>query len=114
MDTPDQSEALRVQLFLPFPILCDVGRRVVREWGIYNSREKGGIAEPAVFIVDASRVVRYAAVGTVVTRVPPAELVAVLRKVGEVVPIRAKVYVPVLSDWVRAIRNYVRRVLRGL
>ena len=60
VDAPDESEALRVHLSLPFPILCDTERRVVRDWGIYNSREKGGIAQPAVFIIDPSQVVRYA------------------------------------------------------
>ena len=79
VDAPDKSEALRVHLSLPFPILCDTERRVVRDWGIYNSREKGGIAKPAVFIIDPSQVVRYAAVDTVVRRVPAAEIVSLLQ-----------------------------------
>src|SRR5260370_67525 len=33
VDAPDKSEALRVRLSLPFAILCDTERRVVREWG---------------------------------------------------------------------------------
>jgi peroxiredoxin len=109
VDAPDQSAALRVQLSLPFAILCDTEHRVVREWGVYNSGEKGGIAEPAVFIVDARGVVRYAAVGTVARRVSAAEIVGVLRNADEVVPIRWRVYVPMLSDWVRGIRNYIKR-----
>ena len=55
VDAPDKSEALRGHLALPFPILCDTERRVVRDWGIYNSREKGGIAQPAVFIMTPAR-----------------------------------------------------------
>jgi peroxiredoxin len=83
VDAPDESEALRVHLSLPFPILCDTERRVVRDWGIYNSGEKGGIAKPAVFIIDPSHVVRYAAVDGVVRRVPAAEIVSLLQNAAE-------------------------------
>ena len=55
VDAPDKSEALRVDLPLPFSLLCDTERRVVRDWGIYNSGEKGGIAKPAVFILTPAK-----------------------------------------------------------
>ena len=109
VDAPDQSEALRVHLSLPFPILCDTERRVVRDWGIYNSREKGGIAKPAVFIIDSSHVVRYAAVDGVVRRVPAAEIVSLLQNAGEGQPVRRKIHVPLFSEWKSAIRNFIRR-----
>jgi peroxiredoxin len=60
VDSCESSEALRTQLSLPFPILCDTERRVVKDWDIYNSRERGGIAKPAVFVIDPNQVVRYA------------------------------------------------------
>lgn len=109
MDAPDKSEALRVELSLPFPILCDVEHRVVREWGIYNSGEKGGIAKPAVFIIDPSRVVRFAAVDTVVRRVPAAGIVSLLRTSVESRSVRRRVHVPLFSEWNHAIRNIIRR-----
>ena len=109
VDAPDKSEALRVQLGLPFPILCDTERRVVREWGIYNSREKGGIAKPAVFVIDPSHVVCYAAVDTVVRRVPAAEIVSLLQNAVEEQPVRRRVLVPLLSEWKSAIRNSIQR-----
>ena len=112
VDAPDKSEALRVHLALPFPILCDTERRVVRDWGIYNSEEKGGIAKPAVFIIDASHVVRYAAVNAVnavVRRVPAAEIVSLLQNAAEAPPVRRRLYVPLFSDWMSAIRNILRR-----
>jgi peroxiredoxin len=109
VDGPDESEALRVHLSLPFPILCDTERRVVREWGIYNSREKGGIAKPAVFILDPSGVVRFAAVDTVVKRVPAAEIVALVQNSTRAQPVRRKLYVPQFSDWISAIRNLIQR-----
>jgi peroxiredoxin len=109
VDAPDESEALRVHLSLPFPILCDTERRVVRDWDIYNSGEKGGIAKPAVFIIDSSRVVRYAAVDTVVRRVPAAEIVSLLQNAAEGQPVRRRVHVPRFSEWKGAIRNIVQR-----
>jgi peroxiredoxin len=109
VDAPDESEALRVHLSLPFPILCDTERRVVRDWDIYNSGEKGGIAKPAVFIIDSSRVVRYAAVDTVVRRVPAAEIVSLLQNAAEGQPVRRRVHVPRFSEWKSAIRNIVQR-----
>jgi peroxiredoxin len=109
VDGARKSEALRFLLFLPFPILCDTERRTVRQWAVYNSREKGGIAKPAVFIIDPNQVVLYAAVDTVATRVPAAEIVSLLQNPAEARPPRRKVHHPLLSDWMRAIRNGMRR-----
>ena len=109
VDEPDKSEALRVQFSLPFPILCDTERRVVRDWDIYNAEEKGGIAKPAVFIIDPSQVVRYASVDTVVRRVPAAEIVSLLQNAAEEQPVRRKVHIPLFSEWKSAIRNIIKR-----
>jgi len=109
VDAPNESESLRVHLALPFPILCDTERRVVRDWDIYNSREKGGIARPAVFIIEPGLVVRYAAVDGVVRRVPAAEIVSVLQNAAEAPPVRRRVYVPLFSEWTSAIRNSFHR-----
>src|ERR1039457_2652777 len=104
-----KSEALRVDLSLPFSILCYTERRVVRDWGIYNSGEKGGIAKPAVFIIDPSQVVRYAAVDAVVRRVPAAEIVSLLQNAAKAQPVRRRLYFPLFSDWKRAFRNIIQR-----
>ncbi len=109
VDKPEKSEALRLELYLPFPILCDTERRVVKDWDIYNPREKGGIAQPAIFIVDSNRMVRYSAVDTVATRVPAAEIVRVLQTTAEAQPVRRRVHIPLLDQWFRAIRNSLRR-----
>jgi alkyl hydroperoxide reductase subunit AhpC len=102
----ESSEALRNQLSLPFPILCDTERRVVKDWDIYNSRERGGIAKPAVFVIDPNQVVRYASVDSVATRVPAAEIVHLLQSAANAQPIRRRVHIPMLSEWIRAIRNH--------
>jgi alkyl hydroperoxide reductase subunit AhpC len=54
-----RAEAMRAQLKLPFPILCEPQREVITAWGLLNSAERGGIGYPAVFIIDGSRTVRY-------------------------------------------------------
>jgi peroxiredoxin len=109
VDAPDKSEALRVQLSLPFPILCDTERRVVKDWGIYNSREKGGIAKPAVFIIDARHLIVYAAVDKVVRRVSASEVVRLLQNAANAQSTRRKVHIPLWSEWIIAIRNSRQR-----
>jgi peroxiredoxin len=108
VDAPEPSETLRRELKLPFPILCDTERRVIREWDVYNP-ERGGIAKPSVFVIEADRKVRYAAVDEMATRRPPAEILRVLQKNPSTRPIRSKLYVPRPADWFRAMRNNVRR-----
>jgi peroxiredoxin len=109
VDAPEQSEALRREMQLPFPMLCDTERRVIREWDVYNPRERGGIAKPSVFVIDAHRKVRYTALDGVATRRPAAEIMRVLQKNLGGQTIRSKVYVPRPADWFRAIRNNLRR-----
>ena len=105
VDPPNRSEALRQRLSLPFPILCDTGRRLVQEWGIYNPREKGGIAKPAVFVIGPDRRVRFASVDTVSTRVPASEIIRVLKSTAETRDAQRKRYIPKFADWLRALGN---------
>ena len=106
VDPPEASEAMRRQLGLPFTILCDTERRVVQDWDVYNSRERGGIAKPAVFVIDPNQVVRYASVDSVATRVPAVEIIQLLQSAPNAQPIRRRVHIPMLSEWIRAIRNH--------
>jgi peroxiredoxin len=106
VDPPEKSEAVRRGLHLPFPILCDTERRVVREWDLYNPQERGGIAKPALFVIQSDRRVRYAAVDTVTTRAPASEIVRVLRSATGGEPVRRKVYVPRPGDFFHAIRGF--------
>jgi peroxiredoxin len=107
VDPPQTSEAVRRDLRLPFMILCDTARRVVREWGIYNPRERGGIAKPAVFIIKSDRTVPYASVDGVSSRIAPSEIVRLLPAAAETPPARRKHYIPTLADFFRAIRNSI-------
>jgi peroxiredoxin len=74
VDAPAKSESVRRDLGLPFPILSDFQRKLVRQWDIYNAREKGGIAKPAVFILDTDLTVCFASVDQIASRVPASEI----------------------------------------
>lgn len=108
VDGPEKSQAVRDQLGLPFSILCDTERAVVRQWGVYNAREKGGIAKPAVFIVDPGRIVRYISVDEVASRVPASEIVAVLRAKGPISPSQRRTLIPRPGNFFSATRNSIR------
>ncbi len=108
VDAPDKSESVRRDLNLPFPILSDSQRHVVREWDIYNPREKGGIAKPAVFILAPDRTVRFASVDQVASRVPASEI---LRQISQQLPnstAARKTLIAGPVTFLRAIRNALR------
>lgn len=115
VDPSEKSERLRHELRLPFPILCDTERRVIQDWDIYNARERGGIAKPAVFVIGSGRVVRYSKLDEMVKRVPLSEIVRILRggpakeRVKETQLVRQKAYIPHPGDFFRAIRAQFRR-----
>jgi peroxiredoxin len=58
--------AFAAQLDLPFPLLSDLNREVVREYGVMYTRQQRhregyyGISKRAVFVVDSAGVIRYA------------------------------------------------------
>ncbi len=112
VDPPARSEALRRALELPFAILSDPERQLARDWDMFNARERGGIARPALFIIDRGRRVRYGRINAVATRVPASEVVRLLRTNATDGPVARKVYVPTPADLVRSIRNLMRRPLR--
>ena len=79
VDSAEQSERVRRQYELPFPILCDTQREVVRAWGLFNAEEKGGIAVPAIVLVGRDRRIRLMMVEGVATRVRAADLLEFFR-----------------------------------
>ena len=78
VDPPEQSDRVRRQYQLPFPILCDTEKAVVRAWGLFNAEEKGGIAVPAALLIGRDRRIQMAMVEGIATRVRAAELLASL------------------------------------
>jgi methyl-accepting chemotaxis protein len=70
----------RMQEFLkshkyPFPVLSDVRRVVVREYGVYVrvNFESINIARPTDFILDKDKTIKYIYVGRIQTDFPPDE-----------------------------------------
>jgi len=112
VDDQARSDAVRTQLALPYPILCDPARSVVRAWDLYNPREKGGIAVPAVFVIGPDRRVRYRSIDSTTERVSTSGVQRFLR--GEAPgdpPGRERVRAG-LGEFARALANAARRGLR--
>jgi peroxiredoxin len=82
VDDATRAEPVRQELGIRFPLLCDTRRQVVTAYGLLNSREKGGIAFPAAFVIDRERVVLFRALEEVASRVSVEELLALVRELG--------------------------------
>ncbi len=116
VDEPARSEALRHQLHLPFPILCDTRREVIQTWGLYNPREMGGIAKPAVFVLGHGRRVLFRSLDSEAARVPTQAVVNFLsvetKRLADSQP-RRKVILPRIGDVIRSMHNALRFGLRS-
>ncbi len=114
VDPPERSRALAQQLALPFPLFCDPSREAVRAFGVFNAREKGGIAYPATFVLDRDRVVRFRSLDRTAARVDPRALFAFLRgaEPAAAKPPRSTV-VPSFGDWLRVTKNAFRHGVRS-
>ena len=51
VDEPAQNAAMVEKLMLPFPVLSDPEGRVIQAYDVWNPAE-GGIARPALFLVE--------------------------------------------------------------
>jgi peroxiredoxin len=107
VDPPWRSARVRAELSLNFPLLCDVDKSVVTSWGLLNERERGGIARPAVFVIEPDLTVAFRSLDEVVQRVPPQTVLAFVD--GETTGAPA-----VLRSTVRATARDYWRSLLGL
>jgi len=107
VDAPERSQIVREQLGLAFPILSDADRAVVRAWDLYNPKEFGGIAIPAVFVIGSDRRVRYRSVDDTAKRIATDGVLGFLRS-GEAPAGRVSVRVR-FGDFVRAFGNGFKR-----
>ena len=110
VDQPKSSAAVREELKLPYPILCDTQRTLVKSWGVYNEKEKGGIAETSVFVIDRAGVVRLASIDTMTSRVPAAAVLDFLQNQmleSQSAPARKNLQLD-LGNLARAVRNVIR------
>jgi peroxiredoxin len=115
VDPPERAEAVRRQLALNFPILCDTKREVVRAWNVFEPEQFGGIAKPAVFVVGRDRRVRFASIDREAVRVPAAtvaDFVASGMPAGGA-EAKRRFALPSFGDFVRAVRNVLRFGMRA-
>lgn len=101
VDSPERSERTRQLLVLPFPLLSDPDRSQVKAWGLLNARERGGIAVPATFVLDARGCIQWMAVEKLAERTSPASLLAYLR--GARTAPASRRFFPRWRDWRRAL-----------
>ncbi len=106
VDAPERSEGVRRELGLSFPILCDTSRAVVRAWDLYNSREMGGIAIPAVFVIGPDRRVRYRSIDSTRDRVSTDGVLGFLLGSAPIERTRIRAG---LREFARALSNSIRR-----
>jgi peroxiredoxin len=116
VDSPERSDRLRCQYEIPFPILCDTEKEVVRAWGLFNAEERGGIAVPAVVLIGRDLRIRLIMVEGVSRRVRAGDLLGFLyahpvpANSADEMPsntYRQRVIFPSLADWGRAIWNSI-------
>jgi hypothetical protein len=101
---------LRRELRLPFPLLSDPERGVIASWGLLNSKERGGVAYPAVFILDPGLGVRFRSLDGTTARVHTGSVVEFLRAGDGSGTAPAPRKAPVRAgpgEWWRGIRNYL-------
>lgn len=107
VDDPGHSEPLRGLYQLPFALLCDPTAEVIRAWGLYNEKEKGGIAQSAVFVIQPGLKVRFASLDTTVSRVRADGVLDYLRAVAagqaEPAPPQRRLVVPNTGELIRTV-----------
>jgi peroxiredoxin len=115
VDDAARAEPVRGEIGIKFPLLCDSRREVVKAYGLLNTRENGGIAFPAAFVIDRNRIVCFRALEDVASRVGVDELLGFVRalaKSGEssVTPRKRGVWPGTM--FIRAAMNALRRGVR--
>jgi peroxiredoxin len=106
IDPPERSQELRSDLGLPFTVLSDVSRIVIRDFGVLNPRERGGVALPSVFIIDRERGVVFSAKDHKMKRVPATGVLLRLRDPRAFATASSlRACVPRPRDFFLAIRN---------
>lgn len=79
-DHPEQALALKKEMALPFQLLCDPKRQMLTQWGLLNPFEHGGVAVPAVVIINADNIICFLSVDSPARRTPLSEIFGFLEK----------------------------------
>jgi hypothetical protein len=95
--------------------LCDSQRAIVKAWGVFNAEERGGIAIPAVFVVDRSGIVRFASVDSMTSRISAKDILGYLQAGmpnATVNPPRTSLRLQ-LGNLFRAVHNAIKSRIRS-
>lgn len=115
VDEPVRAEAMRGKLKLTFPVLCDNERQVVRAWGLFNAEENGGIAYPAVFVIDRDLKVRYRSLDRTAARVSTQAVMDFIKggMQGPTEQPKRRTIIPGLSTFAMTLKNVLRYGVRS-
>lgn len=81
-DTEEALAEYRRRNDVPFEMLSDKGKKVIKQYDVYNPSERDGVAVPAVFIIDRSGVVRYSNIQGKLIRIRNKRLLKELENIG--------------------------------
>ncbi len=81
-DSIKQSQAVEREMELPFDLLCDVDKKVIKMYDILNPFEHGGIAKPAMFLILPSGKIGYRSIDGTARRVDLSDLLEFLETYG--------------------------------
>jgi len=79
VDSPEALRRLREDGGLRFELLSDTRRKTVRAWGLLNARERGGIAFPAVFVLDTGGIIVFRSLDRTASRADVTSILAFLQ-----------------------------------
>ena len=83
VDAPEKTSLLVEERQLPFDLLCDVDRKVVEQYDLCARDQHGGIAYPALFIIDRQGTIVYRSLDYLSIRVDVKEIVGFLEKLQQ-------------------------------
>jgi peroxiredoxin len=78
VDPPRSAALLQAELYIPFDLLCDTDRSVIRAWDLLNEHERGGIPVAATVAVGHGRRVLARSLDTMTRQVSPQAFLAAL------------------------------------
>lgn len=82
-DSVKQSHPVSLEMELPFDLLCDPDKNVINAYHLLNPFEHGGIAKPAMFLVQPSGKIAYRSLDGTARRVDITDLLDYLEKHGK-------------------------------
>lgn len=80
VDTPKQSAGFRKEANLPFELLCDTDKKVLKLYHLLNPFEHAGISYPAIYIINPEGRICYQSLDDTASRVKLTEVLVFLER----------------------------------